>query len=89
MMRAMPALVSMPMMLGATADANRSATRSSCDEHDDRISEMDERIEALHVRMMTIQRSVELQTKILEELRASGSIGGTRLPGLSQTQPGT
>ena len=69
----------MPMMAGIPVSR---AARSACDTEDERIDELDARVEALHLRMVTIQRSIELQTKILEELSARGSIVGTRLPGL-------
>jgi len=80
-MRAVPSMVSMPMMAmqtGVVADqAPAGAARS---DQEDRIDELDARVEALHLRMQTILRSVELQTQILQELRDRGSIGGTLLP---------
>jgi len=75
LMPAVPSMVSMPMLLGTRAAA---VSRDVCDE--DRVNELDARVEALHLRLMTIQRAVELQTQILEELRASGTIGGARVP---------
>ncbi len=74
--RAVPSLVSMPMMAGIPVS---QATRQRS-EADERVDELDARVEALHLRMVTIQRSIELQTKILEELRAKGSIGGVPVP---------
>jgi hypothetical protein len=74
--RAVPSLVSVPMMAGVPV--SRAAT-TSCEADDERIDELDARVEALHLRMVTIQRSIELQTQILEELRDKGTIGGTPL----------
>jgi len=78
--RAVPSLVSMPMMAGIPVSR---AAAPSCETDDGRLDELDARVEALHLRMMTIQRSIELQTQILEELSSKGTIGGTpprRLP---------
>ena len=74
--RAVPSLVSMPMMAGIPV------ARAARGTDDERIDELDARVEALHLRMVTIQRSIELQTKILQELSATGSIGGKRIPGV-------
>ncbi len=79
-MRAMPSMVSMPMMAMQTAPVStQSGSREARSDQDDRLDEMDARVEALHLRMQTIQRSVELQTQILLELRDQGSIGGSPL----------
>ncbi len=81
-------LVAMPMMSFRTmtpTTASRSA--NTCDRDDDRIEELDARVEALHLRLVTMQRSVELQTTILEELRDSGTIGGQPLKGLQPKLP--
>lgn len=85
MMRAMPAMFAMPMMpmmpmaVGQT-QATRAAPEPTCAGSQDRLDELDARVEALNLRMKTIQRAVEIQTVILEELKAKGSIGGQKLP---------
>lgn len=76
-------LVAMPMMSFRTMSrASESRATSTCDNQDDRIEELDARVEALHLRLVTMQRSVELQTTILEELRDSGTIGGQPIGGV-------
>ena len=81
MMRAVPSMVSMPMMaMQPRMVAEQPRSRAASTEQDGRIEELDARVEALHLRMQTILRSVELQTQILQELRDRGSIGGTPLP---------
>ena len=82
MMRAMPAMFAMPMMpmmVGQTP-ATRATPEPTCAGSQDRLDDLDARVEALNLRMKTIQRAVEIQTVILEELRAKGSIGGQKLP---------
>jgi hypothetical protein len=85
MMRAMPAMYAMPMMpvmpmtVGQTS-ATRAVPEPTCAGSQDRLDELDARVEALNLRIKTIQRAVEIQTAILEELKAKGSIGGQKLP---------
>jgi chromosome segregation ATPase len=83
----MMAMPMMPMMIGQVSTAravsfeeprSRGVERS-CEGTQDRIDELDARVEALNLRMKTIQRSLEIQTRILEELRAQGTIGGQKL----------
>jgi hypothetical protein len=90
MMRAVPAMMAMPMMPMMMGQApsyravsfdeprNRAPERS-CEGTQDRIDELDARVEALNLRMKTIQRAVEIQTRILEELKAQGTIGNRHL----------
>lgn len=90
MMRAMPAMMAMPMMpvmygQGVMPVARAAAfeeekprsrgTERSCAGSADRIDELDARVEALNLRLKTVQRAVEIQTAILEELKTSGTIG--------------
>lgn len=93
-MRAMPAMMAMPMMpvmygqgvmpvaRAAAFEEEKPRSRGaerSCAGSADRIDELDARVEALNLRLKTVQRAVEIQTAILEELKASGSIGGQKL----------
>jgi len=80
MLRAMPTAFVLPM-LSLREVSWGTATRSS--EGDDRLDELDARIEAIHLRLSTVQRTVELQTKLLEELKLQGTIGGQPLPAMS------
>jgi hypothetical protein len=90
----MPAMMAMPMMpvmysQGMTPVARAAAfeeekprsraAERSCAGSADRIDALDERVEDLHLRLKTVQRAVEIQTAILEELKARGSIGGRKL----------
>ena len=90
MMRAVPAMMAMPMMpmmmgqvpmtRAVSFEEPRSrGTERTCETSQDRIDELDARVEALNLRMKTIQRSVEIQTRILEELKAQGTIGNKPL----------
>lgn len=89
-MRAMPAMMAMPMMpmmygqavvpqtRAVTFEEPRTRNRGperSCEDSGDRIDELDARVEALNLRMKTIQRAVELQTRLLEELKEQGAFG--------------
>ena len=62
-----------------TRDRSRGSERN-CEGSQDRLDELDARVEALNLRMQTIQRAVEIQTRILEELKAEGKIGGKKVP---------
>ncbi len=91
--RAMPALMAIPTLtmfrtVSVESDS-RSRSGSQCDDQEERINELDARIEAIHLRMQTVQRSVELQTQILEEIKLKGTIGGTRIPLKPVTQVGS
>jgi hypothetical protein len=94
MMRAMPAMMAMPMMpvmygqavmptaRAAAYEEERPRSRAperSCAGSADRIDELDARVEALNLRMKTVQRAVEIQTAILEELKTNGTIGKQKL----------
>lgn len=83
MMRATPAMIAMPMMMGYSA-RNASYDTQSRDDCGDRcqkqIDDLDERVAALDLRLKTIQRAVELQTQILEEIKAQGTIGNSPMP---------
>ena len=95
-MRAMPAMMTMPMMpmmfgqavapttRAVSFDDDRTRSRGNertCEASQDRIDELDARVEALNLRIKTIQRSVEIQTQILQELKAQGTIAGQK-PGI-------
>lgn len=83
MVTATPTMMMMPMMLGmraASFEQPRSSRSRGDDDCHDRIDELDARVEALHLRMQTIQRSVEFQTRILEEIKSKGEIGGQKIP---------
>ncbi|MCA9202000.1 MAG: hypothetical protein KDA59_03105, partial [Planctomycetales bacterium] len=79
MMRAVPAMMAMPMMLGVQTQARAASFESpqqcDCNDLEDRLNDLDRRVDALDLRMQTIQRAVEIQTRILEELKAQGTIG--------------
>lgn len=84
MMRAVPAMMAMPMMIspqvrGVSLD---SQPRDLCDDRQqrNRLDELDERVDALDLRMQTLQRAVEIQTRILEEIKAQGTIGNKPIP---------
>jgi hypothetical protein len=79
-----PGVVAMPMMMAAPTRAISFDTRSletprdlpqsraaetSCASSKGRLDELEMQVDALNLRMKTIQRSVELQTRILEEIR--------------------
>ncbi len=82
MMRAMPAMMAMPMMMGyPTRSVGFEQPRDECETRfKKRIDELDERVEALDIRMNTILRAVELQTQILEEIKVRGTIGKQPIP---------
>jgi len=72
-----PGVVAMPMMMasagisrGMSLDQFRSPSEQNCSASKDRIDALELQVEALDLRMQTIQRSVEIQTKILEEMKA-------------------
>lgn len=73
---AMPTLVSLPMFGSGLASASRSSSSSNS-----RIDDLEERVDSLHRRMIVIERAVEVQTEVLEEIKARGTIGGTPIPG--------
>ena len=91
MMQQMPMMMAMPMMMGmgmpmmgATTQA-RSVSyerprEDCCSESERRLDDLDDRVDALDMRMQTIQRAVEIQTRILEEIKAQGTIGKTAIP---------
>ena len=89
-MRAMPAMMmmpvmSMPMAYGAVPETRSApyqerSAEPTCSGSKDRLDDLDARVEALDLRMRTIQRAVELQTRLLEELKATGSLGGDKTP---------
>ena len=90
-LRSSPAFVAMPFMpmmvsgqmRGISFEDTRDRSRGSernCEGSQDRLDELDARVEALNLRMQTIQRAVEIQTRILEELKAEGKIGGKKVP---------
>lgn len=79
MMRAMPMMASMPMMMMGTqaraASFEKQSRDDCCTELEKRMDALDERVDAFDLRMQTIQRAVEIQTRILEEIKAQGTIG--------------
>ncbi len=87
-MRAMPMMMTMPMMPmmygQAVAPATRAVsfddprsrgTEQTCGGSQNRLDDLDARVEALNLRIKTIQRAVEIQTSILQELKTQGTIG--------------
>ncbi len=87
MMRAVPTMMAMPMMVGTPVRgvSLESQSRDLCDDRKqrDRLDDLDERVDALDLRMQTLQRAVELQTRILEEIKAQGTIGNQPIPSKS------
>lgn len=87
-MQATPMMMAMPMMPMMVAPTQARAVsyetprapERSCASSQDRLDELESRVEALHVRMKTIQRAVEIQTAILEELKDRGAFGGKSAP---------
>lgn len=79
MMRAMPMMAAMPMMMVGgqvrAASLESRAPDDCCEELEKRMDALDERVDAFDLRMQTIQRAVEIQTRILEEIKAQGTIG--------------
>src|SRR5436190_14489475 len=79
-----PGVVAMPMMMASFgASANRSVPTSrdqSCAGSKDRVDELEIQVEALNVRMKTIQRSMEIQVRLLEEMKAEGKFPNRYLP---------
>ena len=75
-----PGVMAMPMMMAGFPTASRAvsfdntrdlprAPEQSCASSKGRLDELEMQVDALNLRMKTIQRSVELQTRILEEIR--------------------
>lgn len=70
-----PGVVTMPMMMAGFARQAPEEPRSreaSCNTSKDRLDLLETQMAALDLRMQTIQRSVEIQTRILEEMKADG-----------------
>lgn len=72
-----PSFVAMPMIYAAGArqmsfEDNRSRSEPNCSTSKDRLDALEVQVEALNTRMKVIQRSVEIQTRILEEMKAEG-----------------
>ena len=79
-------IMAMPMMVGGFTSARavsfvpeetrslapRAAERS-CAGSSDRLDLLEQQVDALNLRMKTIQRAVEIQTRILEEMKAEGN----------------
>lgn len=69
-----PGIVTMPVMLASgarqlPAEEPRSRAEPNCSTSKDRLDALEVRVEALNERMMLIQRSVEIQTRILQEMK--------------------
>jgi hypothetical protein len=69
-------MTSMPMMQVRGV----SAQTPVCNDDDRRLDDLEERVDSLHHRMETILDAVEVQTRILEEIKQRGSIGRTPIP---------
>jgi len=95
MMQQMPMMMAMPMMMGmqvtgmssvVAATQTRPVTyqtqtrTEATSDVDQRLNDLDKRVDALDKRMQTIQGAVEIQTRILEEIKARGSIGNQPIP---------
>ncbi len=80
MFNATPGVFSMPMMMPMaiqpTSFQQPKALEQSCSSSsgsNGRITDIEDRVNALDLRMRTIQRAVEIQTLILEEMKAEGN----------------
>jgi hypothetical protein len=88
MMQAMPMMMAMPMMGMPMAtqartvafEQPRSSVTDCCEELEKRMNALDERVDALDKNLQTIQRTLALQTKILEEIKEQGTIGSKPIP---------
>ena len=73
MFNATPGVFSMPMMMPMSIQQasfqQPRAAEPTCSSSGSRMSDVEERVNALDVRMRTIQRAVEIQTRILEEMK--------------------
>jgi len=70
-------VVAMPMMMttgvrAASFVPETRAAEQTCASSGGRLDEIEAQVDALNLRMRTIQRSVEIQTRILEEMKAEG-----------------
>lgn len=78
---AMPMMMPMPMAVQPASYQPKSAPpETTCAASRDRIVEIEDRVNALDLRMQTIQRSLEIQTRILEEMKAEGKFPSRYLP---------
>jgi hypothetical protein len=80
-----PGVIAMPMMMAgvsrqASFEQPRSAPEPTCSTSKDRLDALETQVGALNLRMMTIQRSMEIQTRILEEMKAEGRFPQRYLP---------
>jgi hypothetical protein len=74
-MRAAPTIMAMPMMMVGTQARTVSldeprprSTDTSCSFSQDRLDDLDARVDALNLRLKTMQRAVEMQTVLLQKL---------------------
>jgi hypothetical protein len=80
-----PGVIAMPMMMAGVArqasfEQPRAPAEQTCSNSKDRLDALETQVEALNLRMKTIQRSVEIQTRILEEMKAEGRFPQRYLP---------
>jgi hypothetical protein len=79
-----PGVVTMPMMMAGFGAAQRSAetprSERACSTSKDRMDELEAQVDALNLRMKTIQRSMEIQVRLLEEMKAEGKLPSRYAP---------
>jgi hypothetical protein len=79
-----PGVIAMPMMMTTNRQVSfeepRARSSPDCSTSKDRIDVLEDKVEALNLRMQTIQRSVEIQTRILEEMKAERMFPQRYLP---------
>jgi len=89
MFNATPGVFAMPMMMPMAVQPTSFQTKElkspeqTCSTSSSRFVEIEDRVNALDLRMRTIQRAVEIQTRILEEMKEEG-----RFPSRYLSQPG-
>jgi len=75
-----PGVIAMPMMMAARQATFEQPREQTCSTSKDRLDALETTVSALDLRMRTIQRSVEIQTRILEEMKAEGRFPQRYLP---------
>ena len=81
-MRAAPMMMAMPMMMvgtpvrtGTFQAPPATTADTTCASSQSQLADLDARVNALDFRMKTIQRTIELQTELLQELKNRGAFG--------------
>jgi hypothetical protein len=84
-----PGVVSMPMMMASynARSVEPQRAEKSCDSTSrDRLDELELQVQGLDKRMQVLQRSMEIQVRILEEMKAEGKFPQRYLPAAPQPQ---